>query len=91
MASYSTEKCFFPLRRASVGPLTAETRVGRLTLGGRVIDIEPIHKSPNLEIPTSEPLGYRFVGTNQDLGAIDLNGERKTIYAPRGGADGKQC
>lgn len=71
----------------AVGPFTAETRVGLLTLGERAIEIQPIHDSPNLKIPTSEPLGYRFVAANQDLGAIDLNGERKTIYAPRGGAD----
>ena len=71
----------------AVGPFTAETRVGRLILGDREIEIQPIHESPNLKIPTSEPLGYRFVSANQDLGAIDLNGERKTVYAPRGGAD----
>lgn len=71
----------------AVGPLNAETRIGRATIGGRQIDIEPIHHSPGLKIPTSEPLGYRFVSADGDIGAIDLNGERKTIYAPRTSAD----
>ena len=71
----------------AVGPLTAETRIGRLTIAGRSIDIEPIHQSPGLKIPTSEPLGYRFVSENRDIGAVDLNGERKTIYAPRGSSE----
>ena len=71
----------------AVGPLTGETRIGRVTIGGRQIDIEPIHHSPGLEIPTSEPLGYRFVSAGGDIGAVDLNGERKTIYAPRTSAD----
>ena len=70
-----------------VGPLLAETRIGRLVLEGRTVGIEPIHHSPQLGIPTSEPLGYRFVRDGRDIGAIDLNGERKTIYAPRNGAD----
>lgn len=71
----------------AVGPLTAETRMGWLEIDGRHFRIEPIHQSPQLGIPTSEPLGYRFVGSNSDVGAIDLNGERKTIYVPVGGPD----
>lgn len=70
-----------------VGPLLAETRSGRFAYAGRTVGIEPIHHSPQLGIPTSEPLGYRFVRDGTDIGAIDLNGERKTIYAPRSGAD----
>jgi len=69
----------------AVGPLTAETRAGWLEINGRNFRIEPIHRSPQLAIPTSEPLGYRFVASNSDVGAIDMNGERKTIYAPANG------
>ena len=71
----------------AVGPLTAETRMGRLEIDGRIFRIEPIHRSPQLGIPTSEPLGYRFVAASGDVGAIDINGERKTIYAPANGPD----
>jgi len=71
----------------AVGPLMAETRIGRLSVGGRQIDIEPIHNSPGLKIPTSEPLGYRFVSAGRNLGAVDLNGERKIIYALGAGED----
>jgi hypothetical protein len=70
-----------------VGPFTAETRAGRFEIGGQVFAILPIHDSPQLAIPTAEPLGYRFVRAGQDVGAIDVNGERKTIYAPLAGPD----
>jgi len=71
----------------AIGPLTAETRIGWLEIGGRNFRIEPIHHSPQLAITTSEPLGYRFVVADSDVGAIDMNGERKTIYAPAHGPD----
>ena len=71
----------------AVGPFTTETRIGHLVIASRQIDIQPIHHSPGLKIPTSEPLGYRFVVEGGDVGAIDLNGERKTIYVPDAGAD----
>lgn len=71
----------------AVGPLTAETRMGWFEIDGRNFRIEPIHRSPQLSIPTSEPLGYRFVAADSDVGAIDMNGERKTIYAPASGPD----
>ena len=71
----------------AVGPLVAETRVGTFEVGGRTYGIVPIHNSPQLKIPTAEPLGYRFVADAGDVGAIDVNGERKTIYAPVSGPD----
>jgi hypothetical protein len=70
-----------------VGPLLTETRSGRFVIEGRSVGIVPIHHSTQLRIPTSEPLGYRFIRDGSDLGAIDLNGERKTIYAPKAGSD----
>jgi hypothetical protein len=71
----------------AAGPLMAETRVGTFEVGGRTYGIAPIHNSPQLTIPTAEPLGYRFVADAGDVGAIDVNGERKTIYAPAQGPD----
>ena len=71
----------------AVGPFMAETRVGTFEVGGRTYGIAPIHTSSQLKIPTAEPLGYRFVADAGDVGAIDVNGERKTIYAPASGPD----
>jgi len=71
----------------AVGPLAAETRIGSFTVADRTYAIAPIHKSPQLKIPTADPLGYRFVANEGDVGAIDVNGERKTIYAPTTGPD----
>ena len=65
----------------AAGPLTVETRTGRFSIEGKEIAIEPIHHSPGLRVPTGDPLGYRFVSANRDVGAVDLNGERKTVYA----------
>ena len=70
-----------------VGPLVAETRSGRFDIEGRSFAILPMHHSPQLAIPTADPLGYRFVRDGSDVGAIDINGERKTIYAPASGPD----
>jgi hypothetical protein len=75
----------------AVGPLLAETRTGRMSLGGNHIAIEPIHTSPGLKVPTSEPLGYRFLSGGRVIGAVDLNSERKTIYVPRTSPDERQA
>jgi hypothetical protein len=62
---------------------TAETRAGEFRVGGRTIAIQPIHDSPQTRLPTMDPIGYRFMSGGRDIGAIDVNGERKTLYAPR--------
>jgi hypothetical protein len=71
----------------AVGPLTAETRAGEILIGGRTIHIEPVHHMAGHRIAAGEPLGYRFVADGRDIGAVDLNGERKTIHAPFDGRD----
>jgi hypothetical protein len=63
--------------------LTAETRTGEISLNGRTIMLQPIHDSPDTRLPAVDPLGYRFVSDGRDIGAINLNGERKMLYAPR--------
>ena len=68
-------------------PLTDTRPKALVEVGGRTYGIAPIHTSSQLKIPTAEPLGYRFVADAGDVGAIDVNGERKTIYAPAGGPD----
>ena len=73
------------------GPLLAETRMGRMSLGGNQIEIVPIHNSHGLKIPTSDPLGYRFLSGGRVIGAVDLNGQRKTIYVSRTSPDERQA
>ena len=63
-----------------LGPFATETRAGELNIGGRKIVIQPIHLSPKLRLPASEPLGYRFISNGLDVAAIDINGVRKTVY-----------
>jgi hypothetical protein len=67
--------------------LSAATRAGELRIGGQAMTIEPIHHAVETRLPSGNPLGYRFVRDGQDIGAIDLNGERKTVFAPRHGPD----
>ena len=67
--------------------LTTETRAGEFRVNGRTIAIQPIHDSPDTRLPAADPLGYRFVSEGRDIGAIDVNGERKTLYAPRASED----
>ncbi|MCW3798282.1 hypothetical protein OMW55_10760 [Sphingomonas sp. BN140010] len=69
-----------PLR---IGLLTGETRAGEIRANGRVIRIEPIHRSPALAVPSGDPLGYRF-GT---VGAVDVNASPRVIFAPTAGPD----
>jgi len=68
--------------RPVAGFLATEGRRGELRLDGRNVVIEPIYTSPDLKVPTGDPLGYRFIENGRELGAIDLNGERKTLFVP---------
>lgn len=65
------------------GMLAGRTRAGELRLGGLVVGIRPIHHAEGGGLPTGTPLGYAFEVGNRQIGAIDLNGTNKTIYAPR--------
>lgn len=71
----------------AAGMLTTETRAGEFFLDGRSIQIEAIHESPNMIVAAGDPLGYRFDRNGRPVGAVDLNGERKTIFAPIERAD----
>ena len=67
--------------------LSAATRAGRLRVGGQTLMIEPIHHMVGTRLPSGDPLGYRFIRDGREIGAVDLNGERKTVFAPRHGPD----
>jgi hypothetical protein len=47
------------------------------------VGIRPIHHAASGGLPTGMPLGYAFEIAGRQVGAVDLNGTGKTIYAPR--------
>ena len=67
----------------SRGPLAGRTRAGELQLGDIRIGIRAIHDLEGGRVPSGTPLGYAFDVDGRQIGAVDLNGGNKTIYAPR--------
>ena len=65
------------------GILAGRTRAGELRLGQLTVAIRPIHQAQGGGLPTDMPLGYAFDVGGRQIGAVDLNGTNKTIYAPR--------
>jgi hypothetical protein len=65
------------------GVLAGRTRAGELRLGQLAVGIQPIHHARSGGLPTGTPLGYAFHVAGRQIGAVDLNGTNKTIYAPR--------
>lgn len=62
-------------------------RIGTLFFEGREIGVRSIHRDAGGGLPTPHALGYMFEADGREIGAVDLNGTNKTIFAPRGGAD----
>ena len=67
----------------SRGVLAGRTRAGELQIGDLRIGIRAIHDMEGGRLPSGTPLGYAFDVDGRQIGAIDLNGGDKTIYAPR--------
>jgi hypothetical protein len=65
------------------GLLAGITRAGDVQVGGVKLDIRPIHRLAGTSVPAGTPLGYSFDVAGRQVGAVDLNGLNKTIYAPR--------
>jgi hypothetical protein len=65
------------------GLFAGRSRAGELRMGDFTLDIRPIHHAAGGGLPTSVPLGYAFSSGGRQLGALDLNGTNKTVYAPR--------
>ena len=63
--------------------LAGRTRAGELQVGDLRIGIRAIHDMEGGRIPSGTPLGYAFEIDGRQIGAVDLNGGDKTIYAPR--------
>jgi hypothetical protein len=64
-----------------------DERLGMLYYEGRRIDVRSIHRDQSGGLPARTPLGYMFSQDGQEVGAVDLNGPGKTIFAPRTGAE----
>ena len=67
----------------SRGVLAGRTRAGELQVGDLTIGIRAIHQMEGGRLPSGTPLGYAFDIGGRQIGAVDLNGTDKTIYAPR--------
>ena len=65
------------------GLLAGRTRAGELRIGPLSVDVRPIHHLAGGKVPAGTPLGYAFDVGGRQVGAVDLNGTTKTIYAPR--------
>lgn len=65
-----------------VGRLTGISRGGEIHVGGTVLDIRAIHRAKGQRIESGTPLGYFFGRDDGPVGAVDLNGRRKLVYAP---------
>lgn len=64
------------------GILAGRTRAGEVRLNQLTVAIRPIHRASAGGLPTGTPLGYAFDIGGRQIGAVDLNGTNKTIYAP---------
>ena len=69
------------------GLLAGRTRAGEARFGDVRLEIRPIHDMEGGRVPTGNPLGYGFFVAGRQVGAVDLNGLDKTIYAPRSGPE----
>lgn len=58
-------------------------RIGYLYIEGQEIAIRSVHHDERGGLATPIPLGYVFEDGGRKVGAVDLNGPDKTIYAPR--------
>jgi hypothetical protein len=65
--------------------LSKEGRHGYLLFGGDRYDIHSIHRDAGGGLASATPLGYRFEQNGRAVGAVDLNGPNKTVFAPAAG------
>jgi hypothetical protein len=62
--------------------LAGRTRAGELEIGDLTLQVRAIHDMEGGSVPTGTPLGYAFHLGGRQIGAVDLNGDNKTIFAP---------
>ncbi|WP_426267526.1 hypothetical protein [Sphingomonas sp. LHG3443-2] len=89
-------RCFFGKDGAPVGELVIEEETGTvgsmlskrgrrgfLLFDGVRYEVTSIHRDQNGSLAAATPLGYRFEADGRAVGAVDLNGTNKTLFAPR--------
>ncbi len=62
-------------------------RVGTLFYEGQQIEVRSIHHDEGGGLPSPTALGYVLTGESGEIGAVDLNGLNKTIFAPFAGEE----
>ncbi len=90
--------CFFGRDGAQVGELVIEEETGSvgsmlskrgrrgfLLFDGVRYEVTSIHRDQGGGFAAATPLGYRFDAEGRTVGAVDLNGTNKTLFAPNGG------
>jgi hypothetical protein len=60
-------------------------RIGAFFYEGQQIEIRSIHHDQGGGLANPTALGYLLVDGSSAIGAVDLNGSNKTIFAPQGG------
>lgn len=63
--------------------LAGRTQSGELDLGGLKLGIRAIHDMEGGRARSGTALGYAFDVGGRRIGAVDINGPNKTVYAPR--------
>jgi hypothetical protein len=70
------------------GSLTGKlSREGHIQYGSVEMRIVSVHRPQGGGLDSPAPLGYHFSAAGRIIGAVDVNGPGKTIYAPRSGAE----
>lgn len=64
------------------GLLAGRSRAGEVRLGATRVGIRAIHHAQGGGLPAGTPLGYAFDVDGRQIGAVDLNGGKKTILVP---------
>jgi hypothetical protein len=90
--------CFFGRNGAQVGELVIEEETGSvgsmlskrgrrgfLLFDGVRYEVTSIHRDQGGGFAAATPLGYRFDADGRAVGAVDLNGTNKTLFAPSSG------
>jgi hypothetical protein len=67
--------------------LAGRTRAGQVAYGPLRLEVRAIHDMEGGRLPSGTPLGYAFFDRGRQIGAVDLNGLDKTIFAPRSGLE----
>lgn len=64
------------------GLLAGRSRAGEIRLGSARLGIQAIHDFAGGGMPAGQPIGYAFDIDGRQVGAVDINGSPKTVYAP---------